>query len=224
MNAQAQRVWISCPDSHSPCLLPMGGSFGGHGFVLTVVWLVPQRYGIPTWVYLWGQEPCLCLTPRTWCYVCLLGFQPVLLAGWHLGLGEWSLNLAPQSWVWLAGASRLTSTLLSCDLGSSSSLTCASLPVLSFQPVTLPEGNKKSFPYWGFMELSLSFVFSYISLSPQIFSLGTNVNWTLTDHGSFLERSMVMICMWLQVSESCSERAQGWELEDLSSSALALGC
>lgn len=104
MNAQVQRVRISCPDSHSPCLLPMGGStFGGHGFVLTVVWLVPQRYGMPTWVHLWGQEPCLCLTPRTWCYLCLLGSQPVLMTGWHLGLGEWSLNLAPQSWVWLAG-------------------------------------------------------------------------------------------------------------------------
>ena len=48
----------------------------------------------------------------------------------------------------LAGwASCPTSTLPSCDFGSSRSLTCASLPVLSFQPVQLPEGNKKNFPY-----------------------------------------------------------------------------
>lgn len=64
----------------------------------------------------------------------------------RFGVGQWSLNPVPQTWVWLAGASCLPSILSSCDLGRSNPLTRASLPVLCFQLVALPEGNKKSFP------------------------------------------------------------------------------
>lgn len=57
MNAQAQRVWISCPESHSPCLLPMGGfTFRGHGFVLT---------GIAGSIAIWHASPSASLRSGT---------------------------------------------------------------------------------------------------------------------------------------------------------------
>lgn len=78
---------------------------------------------------------------------CMSVVVSTCIADWlRFGVGEWSIDPVPQSWVWLARASHLPFILSSCDLGSTNPLTCASLPVLSFQLVALPEGNKKSFP------------------------------------------------------------------------------
>lgn len=78
--------------------------------------------------------------------LCLLGVSTCAADWLKFGVGEWSLDPVPQSWVWLARASHLPFILSSCDLGRNNPLTCTSLPELSFQLVALPEGNKKSFP------------------------------------------------------------------------------
>ena len=158
VDTQAQRVCRSCPNSHSPLNFPYGKIpiWESYRFVLPVVWLIQQRSGMLAWVHFSRQKPCLCLTPRTCYCVCLLGSQHVM-TGWGL-VGEWSLDPVPQSWVWLVRASHLPFILSSCDLGKNNPLTCASLPVLSFQLVALPEGNKKSFPDWGSMDIFQSFV------------------------------------------------------------------
>lgn len=172
MDTQAQRVSISCPSSHSPLHPPHGRIhiWESHGFVLAVLWLVPQASGMPAWAHRWVQEPCLCLTPRTWGCVRLLGVSTCAADWLTFGVGKWSLNPVPQCWVWLAGAARLPSTLSSCDLGRSNPLTCASLPVFPLQLVTLPEVIRKAFPIEESWRFLFPLYFLPFSLTPNIHS------------------------------------------------------
>lgn len=102
------------------------------------------------------------LNPRTWYCAHSLVSQYVLPASWALRLGNGICTFPLSSGFGCLGLPFVPSILTSCDLGSSNSLTCASLPVLSFQLVALPEGNKKSLPKWRTMTISCLGIFCHI--------------------------------------------------------------
>lgn len=166
-----------------------------------------------------GQEPCLCFDSKN-LVLCMSTGVSTCAADWlTFGVGETvskpcSPVLGLAGWGFLSAIHSSQAVTLAVAIHFRVLRYLYSLSNWSHSQKVI----RKAFllrSHGAFSFLACLVFFLDISLSLQIFCLGT-VNWTLTDRGSFLERSMVvMICMWFQVSESCSETAQGGELEDL---------